>query len=186
MTRQLALLRGINVGGRSRVPMKELVAAMEGQGFTNVSTYLQTGNILFESDETDPSALAIRLQELIAGQFGTTTPVILRTPEQLGQVSSGHPYLDDEDAPAKLHVMFLDHEAGPSDIVELDPDRSPGDRFVVEGQEIYLHYPNGAGRSKLTTDYFERRLGVTATARNWNTVLKLQSMMADRAGSSGE
>ena len=180
MSLQLALLRGINVGGRSRVPMKELVAAMEEEGFTNLSTYLQTGNILFESDDSDAGILPTRLQELIAGLFGTATPVILRTPEQLARVSSGHPYLADEDTPAKLHVMFLDLEPDPADVAELDPDRAPGDRFVVDGREIYLHYPNGAGRSKLTTDYFERRLGVTATARNWNTVLKLQSMMAEK------
>lgn len=162
--------------------MKELIAAMESDGFSGVTTYLQTGNILFASDETHDSVLARRLHELITEQFGTTTPVVMRTPKQLAQTASGHPFLNDENEPAKLHVMFLNREADPADVAQLDPDRSPGDRFIVHGRDIYLHYPNGAGRSKLTIDYFERRLGVTATARNWTTVLKLQALVDERTG----
>lgn len=180
MPLHLALLRGINVGGRSRVPMKELAVAMEAAGFENFSAYLQTGNVLFESDETDPYTLADHLQELIAERFGIATLVVMRTPEQLAQAASGHPFLNDEADFAKLHVMFLDREVDPEDVAALDPERSPGDRFTVDGRDIYLHYPTGAGRSKLTIGYFERHLGVTATARNWRTVLKLQSIMAER------
>lgn len=183
MTYYLALLRGINVGGRNRVPMKELKAAMESEGFQDVVTYLQSGNVLFESQETDELALADRLKTLINEQFGTTTPVVVRTFDGLDRTLSRNPYLDEEDEFKWLHVMFLDGTPDEDDVAELDPERSPGDRFSVDGREIFLHFPNGSGRSKLTIDYFERILGVTATGRNWNTVTKLQAMMQEQVES---
>lgn len=181
MTLYLALLRGINVGGRSRVPMKELAAAMQSNGYENVTSYLQTGNVFFESEQTDVNELASDLQELILTEFGTTTPVVIRTSDQYEAASTTHPFGDHEDDFKKLHVMFLDLEPEPAAIEGLDSDRSPGDSFRVDGREIYLHLRNGAGRTKLTIDYFERCLGVVATGRNWNTVQTLRSMMETRA-----
>ena len=182
MTDYLALLRGINVGGRNRVPMNELKAAMEASDFRNVATYLQSGNVLFESPRDDRRALAEQLQTLIKEHFDTTTPVVLRTLDELERTVSRNPFLDDEDDPKLLHVLFLDGAPDEEDIEKLDPERSPGDRFAVDGHDVFVHYPHGSGRSKLTLDYVERVLGVTATGRNWNTVTRLHALMTDRAG----
>ena len=177
----LALLRGVNVGGHNRVPMKELASAMDERGFRNVATHLQSGNVLFESSGNDVSALASDLKKLIREEFETDTPAVIRTAAQLDSAAIRNPFLADEDDFKLLHVMFLDREPEPAAVDTLDVQRSPGDRFSVDGLEIYLHLPNGAARTKLTIDYFERRLGVIATGRNWNTVTRLRTMMANRA-----
>lgn len=181
MTCYLALLRGINVGGNTKVPMKELRPAMEDAAFDEVATYLNSGNVLFQSDENDRAELANRLSTLIEDHFGTTTPVVLRTFDELDRTLAHNPFLDEEEEFKWLHVMFLDRVPAEASTNALDPERSPGDRFHVDGHDIYLHFPNGSGRSKLTIDYFERTLDVTATGRNWNTVTKLHGMMQDRA-----
>ena len=180
MTQYLALLRGVNVGGRNRVPMKELAATMEGSGHRDVASYLQSGNVLFESSMTDITALASEVKELIRQQFETATPVVIRTAAQLEDAAKRNPFLADERDFKLLHLMFLDREPEPAAVDALDHLRSPGDRFSVDGAEIYLHLPNGAARTTLTIDYFERQLGVIATGRNWNTVSKLRAMMANR------
>lgn len=182
MTHYLALLRGINVGGRNIVPMKELRAVMEAGGLQNVATYVQSGNLLFDSDQTDAVALAGRLQRLINERFDTTTPVVIRTAGEMARVVASNPFLDDEPEFKWLHAIFLDAAPDASAINQLDPGRSPGDRFAVAGREIFVHFPNGSGRSKLTINYFERILGVTATGRNWNTVNKLHAMLQERVG----
>jgi uncharacterized protein (DUF1697 family) len=181
MTYYLALLRGINVGGRNRVPMKELSAAMEAESFQDITTYLQSGNVLFGSHESDVNLLADQLTALIEEQFGTTTPVVMRTFEELDRTLSSNPFLETEPEFKWLHVLFLDRSPDEADIARLDPERSPGDHFVVDGRDVFVHYPNGSRRSKLTIDYFERILGVTATGRNWNTVSKLHALMADHS-----
>jgi uncharacterized protein (DUF1697 family) len=99
--------------------------------------------------------------------------VILRTAKELARVAGRNPFLDHEPQPSRLHVIFLDAEPARGAQSKLDPDRSPPDRFRVDGREVFVHYPNGMGRSKLTAAYVERQLGVRGTARNWNTVLKL-------------
>ncbi len=179
----LALLRGINVGGNTKLPMKELVTAMEADGFDEVATYLRTGNVFFRSEESDSASLATRLREIVESNFGTTTPVVMRTLPEIERTLDANPFLNDESDLKLLHVMFLDSAPDAAAIATLDPERSPGDRFHIDGPDIYLHYPNGSARSKLSIDYFERQLGVTATARNWNTVNRLATMLRDRADS---
>ncbi len=109
--------------------------------------------------------------------------MIVRTHDELERIAGANPFLAGRGEPTGLHVVFLDGAPTAAAIATLDPDRSPGDELSVAGREIYLRYPNGSGRSKLTLDYLERRLGVTGTARNWNTLLKLVELTAP--GSSG-
>ncbi len=109
--------------------------------------------------------------------------MVVRTHAELERIAGANPFLSGGDEAKGLHVVFLDGAPKPAAIATLDPDRSPGDEFSVSGSEIFLRYPNGSGRSKLTLDYLERRLGVTGTARNWNTLLKLVELTAP--GSSG-
>jgi uncharacterized protein (DUF1697 family) len=138
-----------------------------------VSTYVQSGNVVFRAQSGDRQALAADLEERIASAFVVSPAVLLRTPAELSEIADANPYLDRESDFLKLHVVFLSAAPAADAVEELDPNRSPPDEFSVRGREIYLHLPNGAGRSKLTIDYFEKRLGVRATARNWKTLTKL-------------
>jgi uncharacterized protein (DUF1697 family) len=169
----IALLRGINVGGKNMIPMPELKSLFTSMDFEDVSTYLQSGNVVFSSSTGDAQALAVAIEERIDEAFGLGTTVLLRTPAELAAIADSNPYLGREADLSKLHVVFLSRPPKADAAAKLDPARSPPDEFAVRGREIYLHLPNGAGRSRLTMDYFEKRLGVRATARNWKTVTKL-------------
>ena len=171
-----ALLRGVNVGGRGKLPMPALVKAFESLGHEDVRSYIQSGNVVFRSSVTDPGKLSAALERMLSEQFGLETRVLLRTHAELAAVAAGSPF--DE----AVHVVFLDSRPKPAAVAALDPDRSPGDRFAVAGREIYLSLASGAGRTKLTLDWLERRLGVAGTQRNWNTVLKLVELTAPPAG----
>jgi uncharacterized protein (DUF1697 family) len=175
----VALLRGINLGGKNKVPMADLKVQLAELGLEDVVTYIQSGNAVFRSPVAK-TRVAADIAKRVATAYGLDVKVIVRTPAELGRIAKANPYLPGEKDVSKLHVIYLDRAPKAADKAKLDPDRSPPDEFTVRGREIYLHLPNGLGRSKLTIDYFERRLGVAATARNWNTLLKL----IDLAGKS--
>jgi uncharacterized protein (DUF1697 family) len=170
-----ALLRGINVGGKNRLPMSELRAVCHELGYFDVVTYLQSGNVVFAGGG-DPNTIVTGIEHSIGERRGLKVAVLLRTHPELAAVAAGSPF--DEDDPKKLHVLFLRDRPRAASLATLDRDRSPGDEFHAAGRELYLYFPNGSGRTKLTLDYFERRLGVTGTARNWNTLLKLVELTA--------
>jgi uncharacterized protein (DUF1697 family) len=173
MTTFVALLRGINVGGKAIIPMPELKSLFASLELEDVTTYIQSGNVVFSSSTGDAQALAVAIEERIDEAFGLGTTVLVRTPVDLAEIAESNPYLRRGADLSKLHVVFLSAPPEADAVAELEPARSPPDEFVVRGREIYLHLPNGAGRSKLTVDYFETRLGGRATARNWKTVTKL-------------
>ena len=170
----VALLRGINVGGRNKLPMKNLVSMFEGAGCAAVRSYIQSGNVIFEATP----ALARTLPELIGGeisrQFGFDCPIILRTANELGRVVRSNPFPREDTDDKSLCVAFLAAKPGKQRIAALDPQRSPGDEYVVSGREIYLRLPNGA-RSKLTNAYFDSKLDTTSTFRNWKTTHAMPS-----------
>ncbi len=176
-TPTVALLRGINVGGKNLLPMKELTAIFAKAECTEVRTYIQSGNVLFNA----PAALVKKLPDVISERirerFGYSVPVILRTIQEMGKVISENPFLEIGDSEKMLHVYFLGDKPAASAIQSLDPDRSPPDTFQVRNREIYLRCPNGMGRSKLTNAYFDAKLSTISTARNWATVVKLFEMM---------
>ncbi len=174
------LLRGINVGGKNKVPMPALRSLLQEAGYEGVSTYIQSGNVMLRSS-VGADGLAQAIEKEIAAEFSLAIRVVARTHEELERIAGANPFLAGGGAPTGLHVVFLDRVPEAAAITMLDPARSPGDEFSVAGNEIYLHYPNGSGRSKLTLDYLERRLGVTGTARNWNTLLKLVELTAPRS-----
>jgi uncharacterized protein (DUF1697 family) len=180
---RLALIRGINVGGKNKLPMRDLTAIFESAGCANVRTFIQSGNVIFTAGSKLCDTLAASVASDISDRFGYRTPVILRTAEQLRQVVSNNPFLTSTEAPEDvlkaLHVMFLADSPAPERIALLDPDRSPPDTFAVRGQEIYLRLPNGAGTSKLTNAWFDSRLATVSTSRNWKTVTSLLRMMQD-------
>lgn len=172
MTRYAALLRGINVGGRAKLSMSELREALASLGLEDVVTYIQSGNVVFRSAAT-PTEIARDLEQRIAEAFSLETTVVLRTAAELASIAGDNPYAARGTEPRTLHVVFLGGAPGAEDVARLDPERSPPDSFTVRGSEIYVCFPNGSGRSKLTLDYFERNLDVRATMRNWSTVVRL-------------
>ena len=172
----VALLRGINVGGKNMLPMKDLVSIFAAAGCTDVRTYIQSGNVIFKAPAGAPG-IADGIAAKIEKQFGFRIPIILRTSQQLLQTIRNNPFLASVSDHRWLHVYFLAHPPNARAIGGLDTARSAPDVFHVLGQEIYLHLPNGMGRSKLTNAYFDSKLSTTCTARNWATVLKLSEMM---------
>ena len=176
----VALLRGINVGGKHKLPMKELVQLCEDAGCSEVRTYIQSGNVLLEA----PAALAKRLPEDLAARieerFGFAVPVVMRKVTELAQVAANNPFLGKRGVdPAHLAVAFLGKKPTAKAVASLEPDRSPGDAFEVVGREVYLHMPNGVARTKLTNAWMDSRLGTVSTARNLKTISKLLELAGD-------
>lgn len=176
MTRYVALLRGINVGGHRRVAMADLRDLLAGQGHADVQTLLQSGNALFTSESVDPDGLASEIETAIAGRLGLKVAVLLRTGAELADVIAANPLPEAIAEPAKLHVAFLSAAPEPGRLETLEAARFAPDTFVLGERALYVWYRDGAGRSKLTNDLIERRLGVTATSRNWNTITKLADL----------
>jgi uncharacterized protein (DUF1697 family) len=175
--KQVALLRGINVGGKNKLAMKDLVSMFEQAGCTDVLHFIQSGNVIFRAAPGLSAKLADLITKQIATQFGYRTPVILRTVEQLQDVVDFNPFVEaggDED---NLYVMFLADTPDEAAVASLDPNRSSPDSFEVNGREIYLELLNGAARTKLTNDYFDRKLGTISTSRNWRTVNRILELM---------
>lgn len=173
----LALLRGVNVGGKNKLPMKDLAAMFVAAGCRDVRTLIQSGNVVFNAQPR----IVLRLADVIATQitetFGYRTPVVLRTAEQLAHVITINPFLEAAASEDALHVLFLKDSPSQDRIDRLDLNRSLPDTFRVEGPHVFLHCPNGVARSKLTNDYFDTKLATTSTARNWRTVNKLVELM---------
>jgi uncharacterized protein (DUF1697 family) len=174
--RFVALLRGINVGGKNMLPMKDLVAMFERAGCTTTRHYIQSGNVVFEAAPALAAKIPVVVHAAIAKGFGLDVPVVVRSEKELRAVAAGNPLLAAGADPDTLHVMFLADPPSKKAIATLDPDRSPPDTFVVKGREVYLACPNGVARTKLSNAWFDAKLGTTSTGRNWRTVLKLVAM----------
>lgn len=172
MKHYVALIRGINVGGKNRVAMQDLRNALETAGLGDVSTYIQSGNVFCSSD-LDESRVARIVADTVAAEFDVAAGVVVRTCAEIRDLAQSHPFETDDPAPANVHVFFLGTTPTTAQIQSLDPDRSPPDRYVVTGREVIALLPQGAARTKLTIDYFGSRLGTQATARNWKTVQAL-------------
>jgi uncharacterized protein (DUF1697 family) len=169
MTAMVALLRGINVGGKGKLPMAQLREMVEGCGLTDVATYIQSGNVVFRSPDGDSTAAAGAVAAAVAAGSDVTTTVVVRTADELAAVVAASPFLARGEEPAHLHVVFL----GPDDEPALpdDPAAFAPDEAVRVGSEVHLFLPNGTGRSKLAA-----RVGRVGTTRNWRTTLTLLEM----------
>ena len=172
----MALLRGINVGGKGKLPMDDLRAAVAGIGADDVATYIQSGNVVFTS-AVPAARLLGDLEQAIAEAAGFEVPVVLRSAEQLAGVVAANPFLDLGLEGSRLHVVFLKGAPAPGALDVVDAAAFEPERFALVGEELYLALPDGIGRSKLAAKVGERVLGVPGTARNWNTVLKLVDLL---------
>jgi uncharacterized protein (DUF1697 family) len=168
----VALLRGVNVGGKNRLPMKLLAGCFEAAGCLEVETVGASGNVRFRAPAAVARAAPGLVEARIYEECGFRAPVVLRSGEEIAAVLAGSPFLAEGVDEGLLHVVFLATRpvAGAAGI---DPARSPGDRFVVRGREVYLALGKGVSGSKFTNDYFDRALGTVGTWRNWRTVGKL-------------
>ncbi|WP_128547634.1 DUF1697 domain-containing protein [Larkinella soli] len=172
----IALLRGINVGSK-QVSMPVLKSLFEQLGHSNVRTYIQSGNVVFEAETGDTATVASELGKAIQEHFGFEVKVLIRTAGEMKTVLDGNPLAGRAEGDRKkLHVTFLDREPESDRLDKIHPDGFLPDAFAVRGREIYLVCPDGYGRTRLSNSFFESRLKQTATTRNWNTVHELVRM----------
>jgi len=171
----LALLRGMNVGGNAVLPMKELSAIFTGCGASDVRTYIQSGNVVFNASDAGEVVSAVTKE--IARVYGYPGRIVTRSAAELAAAYKGNPFAAAGAPIETLYVYFLADKPDASTVKSLDAGRSPGDSFVVKAREIYLHLPNGMARTKLTNAYFDAKLKTVSTARNWRTVGKLLEMV---------
>lgn len=171
----ISILRGINVSGQKKILMADLKALYESLKFKDVTTYIQSGNVVFKSDsKLSDAALAQKIEAAIFKKYAFTVPVIVRNIHQLENIISGNPFLKETSIDLeKLHVTFLSEIPGKSPVAAIMLLDYPPDRFSVSGQEVFLFTPGGYGETKLSNKFFENKLKVTATTRNWKTVNKL-------------
>jgi uncharacterized protein (DUF1697 family) len=179
MGTHVALLRGINVGGKNRLPMADVVRLFERAGASDVVTYIQSGNVVFCAPKTE--GLAAKIEKAIVKEVGFEVPIVLRAAEELAALVGRNPFLKRGISADLLHVGFLADEPDVARVAGLDRARSPGDSFEVLGSEVFLHLPNGVARSKLTNAWFDSKLATTTTVRNWRTVTTLVEMSGRKA-----
>ena len=172
----IVLLRGINVGGHNKVPMVDLRAALTDHGFSAVTTYIASGNVLLDAEDRAEHEVADEVAAVVADRFGLSIPVVARSVADWPGIVAANPFPHAVSEPKLLHVSLCDRAPDPEAAAAFDRDAFAPDRLEIVGRELYLWYPNGSGRSKLTGAVLERRLGVITTARNWSTMVKLAEL----------
>lgn len=176
--RWAALLRAVNVGGNSKLPMADLKALVEAQGFERVETLLASGNVVFDAAETDGARLENLLEREAKARLGLETDFLLRDAAELRALIAANPFEDAAAARPGLLVALFTRAPPPADLPERIAAIYDGpERLAPDGRHIYIDYVEGQGRSKLPQAMAKLKLPKTATARNWNTVLKLMAML---------
>jgi uncharacterized protein (DUF1697 family) len=181
MTSFVSLLRGINVSGHNMIKMAELKALYEWLSFGNVTSYIQSGNVVFQTDKDNPGSLETLIERSIEKRFGFPVAVIIRRPAELAKLIKSSPFrtLDNVDE-SRLHVTFLKTEPAPALVKSLQPTAAKSnDQFKIVGSEVYLYCPNGYGKTLLSNTFFQKHLKLLATTRNWKTVNTLYAMALD-------
>ena len=179
----VAVLRGINVGGRRKIRMADLRKLFVEWGYDNVATYIQSGNVVFETMEMDSSAIARQISEGIEQHYGFDVPTIVRTASEMEAIIKGNPFFegtanDFEVADIKpLHITFLQSLPTADCIASLAAFDAGGDEYAIVGKAVFIYCNNGYGKTKLNNQLLERKLKVQATTRNWKTVLRLWAML---------
>lgn len=177
MQTYISMLRGINVGGQKRIKMDVLKAVYQAMGFDDVMTYIQSGNVIFRNAKVNKSVLLASIEKAINQQFGYTVSVVIREKDELGKIIRNNPFLSRSTIELdKLHVTFLSKQPEKKHLHEIENVNSGRDEYQLSDSEIYLYCPGGYGRTKLTNSYFEKKLDVSATTRNWKTVNKLYDL----------
>lgn len=172
----IALLRGVNVGGNNKLPMKQFAALLETLGLTDIKTYIQSGNAVFRGPKGPPAALAKTIASAIEDTFEFRPHVIAITKDDLAKAIAANPFPEGDDEDGRtLHLFFLDQIPQKIDTAALDVAKLASERWKTNGPFFYLHTPDGFGNSKLAAKV-EKCVGVPATARNWRTVRELSKL----------
>jgi uncharacterized protein (DUF1697 family) len=183
MTAYISILRGINVSGHKKILMSDLKTLFENLGFISVSTYIQSGNVIFQSTEKlTPGQVAEKIGNAIFQKYQFEVPVIVRTFSEMKKTLSSNPFMGNTEINIeKLHVTFLSAIPGQEYIPVLMKYDFPPDKFVVIGKDVFLYCPESYGDTKLSNAFFENKLKVSATTRNWKTVTKLMEALMNIA-----
>jgi uncharacterized protein (DUF1697 family) len=174
MATLVSMLRGVNVGGHKRLKMSELGKLYESLGFTDVRTYVQTGNVVFSHASQDTKNVARQIEKELRARLNLDITVFVKTPSELSNLVDRNPFKKSE--PSRVHVTFLSTKPDKVPTDKIESIRTEGEAIFIHDREVYLFTPNGYGRSKLSNSFFEKTLNLKATTRNWNTVKALLNM----------
>lgn len=170
----ISMLRGVNVGGHNKIKMDALRALYESLKLKSPKTYVQSGNVIFLSDEKNLASLSQRIQDAIQRKFGFRPDVILRTAPELRHVIARNPFAGRHNIdPGKLLVSFLASDPGPQARESLMKIDARGEELHIHGRELYIYFPNGIGKTKLSWPTIDKTLKTPSTGRNWNSVTKM-------------
>jgi len=180
MQNYIAILRGINVSGHKLIKMDALRKLFDDMGFKNTKTYIQSGNVVFQCKQAKVQDLEQKIASSIQKEFGFEVPVLVKEANDLEVVLKNNPFINKrkEDV-TKLHVTFLSAEPEKALVEKIKEGNYAADEFIVTGKAVYLFCPNGYGNTKLSNTFFENKLKVTATTRNWKTINELVIMAAE-------
>jgi uncharacterized protein (DUF1697 family) len=176
MKKFIALLRGINVSGQKKIKMSDLKTLFEEDGFQNVETYIQSGNVIFSAKEKSPAKLEEKIVSAIKKKFGFDVKVIVITPGEIENTLKSNPFIKKKNDFDKLYVIFLSEKPLAENMKKLNTvDYSP-EEYLIDGKYVYLFVPNGYGKAKLNNNFFENKLKVSGSTRNWKTVNQLYEL----------
>jgi uncharacterized protein (DUF1697 family) len=177
METYVALLRGINVSGQKKIKMADLKTLFEELKFTNVRTYIQSGNVVFDTRKGNREAIVKIIEKGISDRYGFDVKVLLRTGDELHQIISRNPFAAEPSLDiSRLYVTLMEHEPGDEYVSKLKLTDFAPDRYVVSGNEIFIYYSVSYSSSKLNNNLFENKLKLVATTRNWRTLNELKQM----------
>ena len=176
--KHISLLRGINVSGQKKVKMVDLKALYESLGFNNVVTYIQSGNVIFDTDIKDHAALCRIIEKGIERKYKFHVPTIIRSSNELESAMKNNPFekIDLEKDGSKILITFMDVKPDKSKLNDLLDFVGESEKLIARGKELYLHCPDGHGKSKLSNTFIEKKLGLVATTRNLKSVHKIYSL----------
>jgi uncharacterized protein (DUF1697 family) len=171
----ISFLRGVNMAGHNSIRMADMFALFIKLGFKDAETFIQSGNVIFtDTGGIPPNVLSVNIEQAIMKEFDYDIPVMIRTNHELSGLFSSNPFLGETNFdPSKMAVLFLHDEPSEAQIQKVAGIDYPPDKFKIVGREIFVYCPNGFGRTKLYTNFFEKKMGVTGTGRNWKTITKI-------------
>ena len=181
MITHLALLRGINVSGHNMIKMEALKTVLEAAGFQNVQTYIQSGNVFVDTDETNAAAVGFKIKQELFKNFGHEVPVVVIAKSDLDACLNNNPFLKEKEVDTKkLYVAFISTTLKDTSINDLKISQFKPDEARIDGNKIFIKYAVGAGKTRFDQKYIEKKLNVVATIRNWNTVTQLLQLFTER------
>jgi uncharacterized protein (DUF1697 family) len=182
MLHYISFLRGVNMTGHNSVKMADLTLLFKDMGYADALTYIQSGNVIFNhADETAVPEIALKIEKAILDRFNYNVPVMIRTVEEIRTLLSVNPFIGIENFEAsKMAVIFLYKKATEDQIQKVADIDYPPDKFKIIGSEIFIYCPNGFGKTRFYTNFFEKKMGVIGTARNWKTITTVLTIAAKR------